>query len=96
MERILTIKEYNFVKEFIGLIEKYNIMFSTDGKARIEIIVQEKEGDLRTSFLKPPLRLGDCFDQIELYEVLNQTEERIKHIAEEYKSEEIFTQHLDK
>ena len=36
------------------------------------------------------------YNETELYEILNQTNERIKQIAEDYKSEEIFTQHLTK
>lgn len=96
MERILTKKEYSFVKEFIELIRKYGILFSTDNEGKIVITIHEKEGDNRTDFLTPPIELGDCFDETELYEILNQTDERIKQIAEEYKSEEIFTQHLVK
>lgn len=96
MERILTKKEYAFVKEFIGLIKKYGILFSTDKEGKIIIIVHEKEGDIRPDFLKPSIELADCFDETELYEILNQTDERIKQIAEDYKSEKIFTQHLTK
>lgn len=96
MERILTKKEYSFVKEFIELIKKYGILFSTDKEGKIVIVIYEKEGDNRPDFLTPSIELGDCFDETELYEILNQTNERIKLIAEDYKSEEIFIQHLTK
>ena len=96
MERILTIKEYKFVKEFIELIRKHGILFSTNQEGKIVVIIHEKEGDNRPDFLTPAIELGDCFDETELYEILNQTNERIKQIAEDYKSEEIFTQHLTK
>ena len=96
MERILTIKEYKFVKEFIELILKHGILFSTNQEGKIVVIIHEKEGDNRPDFLTPAIELGDCFDETELYEILNQTNERIKQIAEDYKSEEIFTQHLTK
>lgn len=92
MKRILTKKEYYFIKEFIDLIQKYNILFSTNEKGDIKIYTHEKVEDCKSDFLEPPIELGDCFDETELYEILNQTEERIKQIAEEYKSEEIFTQ----
>ena len=96
MERILTKKEYKFVIDLIELIKKYGILFSTNDKGNIVILVHEKEGDARPDFLTPSIELGDCFDETELYEILDQTNERIRQIAEEYKSEEIFTQHLIK
>lgn len=96
MERILTKKEYKFVIDLIELIKKYGILFSTNDKGNIVILVHEKKGDSRPDFLTPSIELGDCFDETELYEILNQTNERIRQIAEEYKSEEIFAQHLTK
>lgn len=96
MKRILTKKEYEFVKDFIVLIKKYKLLFSANEAGHIVIIVNEKEEDGRDTFLRPSIELGDCFDETELNEILSQTEERIKQIAEEFKSEDIFINHIMK
>ena len=91
MIKVLTETEYKFLKEFIALIEKYNLLFTTDEKGEIEVTVHRQQLATETN-----QNLGDCFDETELNYILDQTDERIKQIAEEYQSEEIFTQHLSK
>ena len=61
-------------------------------KLKSQFIDNNQNSDL----LHTPIHLGDCFDETELNYILDQTDERIKQIAEEYQSEEIFTQHLSK
>ena len=41
MKRILTNKEYRFIKELKGLMAKYNVVISTDAQGKIEIVVNE-------------------------------------------------------
>ena len=41
MKRILTNKEYRFIKELKGLMDKYNVVISTDAQGKIEIVVNE-------------------------------------------------------
>lgn len=100
MIKVLTETEYKFLKEFIALIEKYNLLFTTDEKGEIEVTVHRQqlatETNQNSDLLHTPIHLGDCFDETELNYILDQTDERIKQIAEEYQSEEIFTQHLSK
>lgn len=95
MERILTKKEYKFVTEFIELMEKYGVLFSTNEKGHIEIIVHERYGEIvENEFVNPFLELGDCFDQTELHKILEQTDERIKQIALDYLPEELFNKYV--
>ena len=100
MIKVLTETEYKFLKEFIALIEKYNLLFTTDEKGEIEVTVHRQqlatETNQNSDLLHTPIHLGVCFDETELNYILDQTDERIKQIAEEYQSEEIFTQHLSK
>ena len=100
MIKVLTEIEYKFLKEFIALIEKYNLLFTTDEKGEIEVTVHRQqlttETNQNSDLLHTPIHLGDCFDETELNYILDQTDERIKQIAEEYQSKEIFTQHLSK
>ena len=41
MKRILTNKEYRFIKELKGLMARYNVVISTDAQGKIEIVVNE-------------------------------------------------------
>ena len=36
MIKVLTETEYKFLKEFIALIEKYNLLFTTDEKEKLK------------------------------------------------------------
>lgn len=95
MERILTKREYKFVTEFIELMDKYSVLFSTNEKGHIEIIVQENYGDVvDNEFLNPFLELKDCFDHNELLDVLKQTDERIKQIALDYLPKDLFDKYV--
>lgn len=100
MIKILTETEYKFLKEFIALIEKYNLLFTTDEKGEIEVTVHRQQLATETSqnseLLHTPIHLRDCFDETELNYILDQTDERIKQIAAEYQTEKIFTQHMSK
>jgi len=42
MIKVLTETEYKFLKEFIALIEKYNLLFTTDEKGEIEVTVHRQ------------------------------------------------------
>ena len=87
MIKVLTETEYKFLKEFIALIEKYNLLFTTDEKGEIEVTVHRQqlatETNQNSDLLHTPIHLGDCFDETELNYILDQTDERIKQIAEE-------------
>ncbi|MBV3839346.1 hypothetical protein [Bacteroides xylanisolvens] len=43
MKRILTNKEYRFIKELKELMTKYNAVISTDAQGKIEIVVNEDD-----------------------------------------------------
>ena len=43
MKRILTNKEYRFIKELKELMTKYNAVISTDAQGKIEIVVSIKQ-----------------------------------------------------
>ena len=43
MIKVLTETEYKFLKEFIALIEKYNLLFTTDEKGEIEVTVHRQQ-----------------------------------------------------
>lgn len=94
MERILSKMEYQFIEEFIVLIKKYNLFFSTDDKGEIELTVTKDVKDSLNNFLYPPIQLGDCFDKTELYEMLKLTDERIIQIAKDYLPEDLIAKHL--
>ena len=98
MIKVLTEIEYKFLKEFIALIEKYNLLFTTDEKGEIEVTVHRQqlatETNQNSDLLHTPIHLGDCFDETELNYILDQTDERIKQIAEEYQSEAVSYTHL--
>ena len=101
MIKVLTETEYKFLKEIHCPDRKIQTYFSTtDEKGEIEVTVHRQqlatETNQNSDLLHTPIHLGDCFDETELNYILDQTDERIKQIAEEYQSEEIFTQHLSK
>ena len=62
----------------------------------VELRTQSDRSQMCIRDRHTPIHLGDCFDETELNYILDQTDERIKQIAEEYQSEDIFTQHLSK
>ena len=84
MIKVLTETEYKFLKEFIALIEKYNLLFTTDEKGEIEVTVHRQqlatETNQNSDLLHTPIHLGDCFDETELNYILDQTDERIKQM----------------
>ena len=43
MKRILTSKEYRFIKGLKELMTKYNAVISTDAQGKIEIVVNEDD-----------------------------------------------------
>ena len=43
MKRILTNKEYRFIKGLKELMTKYNAVISTDAQGKIEIVVNEDD-----------------------------------------------------
>ena len=48
MIKVLTETEYKFLKEFIALIEKYNLLFTTDEKGEIEVTVHRQQLETET------------------------------------------------
>lgn len=46
MKRILTSKEYRFIKGLKELMTKYNAVISTDAQGKIEIVVNEDDESL--------------------------------------------------
>ena len=63
MIKVLTEIEYKFLKEFIALIEKYNLLFTTDEKGEIEVTVHRQqlatETNQNSDLLHTPIHLGD-------------------------------------
>lgn len=100
MIKVLTEVEYQFLKEFTALIEKYSLLFTTDEKREIEVTVHKNkvaaEAGNAPDLVYTPIHLGECFDETELNYILSQTDERIKQIAEEYKAEAAFARHTAK
>lgn len=88
MEVILSRKEYEFVIDLIELIKKYGILFCVNEQNRISVSLREGHLD-RNEFLNPYLDLGDCCDEDELYEILEQSDKRLLQIAAGYKAEEL-------
>ena len=62
MIKVLTETEYKFLKEFIALIEKYNLLFTTDEKGEIEVTVHRQqlatETNQNSDLLHTPIHLG--------------------------------------
>ena len=69
MKRILTSKEYRFIKGLKELMTKYNAVISTDAQGKIEIVVNEDDEsfDFET---ESTIYLGECFSDDELNELL--------------------------
>lgn len=67
MKRILTSKEYRFIKGLKELMTKYNAVISTDAQGKIEIVVNEDDEsfDFET---ESTIYLGECFSDDELNE----------------------------
>ena len=76
MKRILTSKEYRFIKGLKELMTKYNAVISTDAQGKIEIVVNEDDEsfDFET---ESTIYLGECFSDDELNELL---EKNLAHI----------------
>ena len=85
MKRILTNKEYRFIKELKGLMARYNVVISTDAQGKIEIVVNEDDEsfDFET---ESTIYLGEYFSDNELNELLERNLAHIKRIEEEYKT----------
>ena len=62
MKRILTSKEYRFIKGLKELMTKYNAVISTDAQGKIEIVVNEDDEsfDFET---ESTIYLGECFSK---------------------------------
>ncbi len=85
MKRILTNKEYRFIKGLKELMTKYNAVISTDAQGKIEIVVNEDDEsfDFET---ESTIYLGECFSDDELNELLEKNFAHIIRIKEEYKT----------
>ena len=83
MKRILTSKEYRFIKGLKELMIKYNAVISTDAQGKIEIVVNE---DNESFDFESTIYLGECFSDDELNELLEKNFAHIKRIKEEYKT----------
>lgn len=85
MKRILTSKEYKFIKELKELMTKYNAIISTDEQDKIEIVVNEdnESFDFET---ESTIYMGECFSDNELNELLKKNHAHIKRMEEEYKT----------
>ena len=80
MKRILTSKEYRFIKGLKELMTKYNA-----AQGKIEIVVNEDDEsfDFET---ESTIYLGECFSDDELNELLEKNLAHIIRIKEEYKT----------
>lgn len=85
MKRILTNKEYRFIKELKELMTKYNTVISTDAQGKIEIVVNEDNESFDFES-ESTIYLGTCFSDLELNELLERNLAHIKRIEEEYKT----------
>jgi len=88
MKRILTSKEYKFIKELKELMDKYNAVISTDAQGKIEIVVNETNASFDFE-AESTIYLGACFSDIELNELLEKNIAHIKRIKEEYKTSKL-------
>lgn len=64
MKRILTNKEYRFIKELKELMTKYNAVISTDAQGKIEIVVNE-DNELNPEKPDVPLNKNDAFQKVQ-------------------------------
>ena len=85
MKRILTNKEYRFIKGLKELMTKYNAVISTDAQGKIEIVVNEDNESFDFE-AESTIYLGACFSDYELNELLEKNFAHIKRIKEEYKT----------
>ncbi|MCS2675669.1 hypothetical protein NXV90_04890 [Bacteroides ovatus] len=60
MKRILTNKEYRFIKGLKELMIKYNAVISTDAQGKIEIVVNEDNESFDFE-AESTIYLGACF-----------------------------------
>ena len=84
-KRILTNKEYRFIKELKELMTKYNAVISTDAQGKIEIVVNEDNESFDFE-AESTIYLGACFSDYELNELLEKNFAHIIRIKEEYKT----------
>ena len=82
MKRILTNKEYRFIKGLKELMIKYNAVISTDAQGKIEI----EDNESFDFEAESTIYLGACFSDYELNELLEKNFAHIKRIKEEYKT----------
>ena len=75
MKRILTSKEYRFIKGLKELMTKYNAVISTNE--------DDESFDFET---ESTIYLGECFSDDELNELLEKNLAHIIRIKEEYKT----------
>ena len=85
MKRILTSKEYRFIKGLKELMTKYNAVISTDAQGKIEIVVNEDDESFDFE-AESTIYLGACFSDYELNELLEKNFAHIIRIKEEYKT----------
>ena len=85
MKRILTSKEYRFIKGLKELMTKYNAVISTDAQGKIAIVVNDEVESFDFDRLST-FYLGDFFSDDELYEFLEKNLAHIIRIKEEYKT----------
>ena len=81
MKRILTNKEYRFIKGLKELMIKYNAVISTDAQGKIEIVVNEDNESFDFE-AESTIYLGACFSDYELNELLEKNFAHIKRINE--------------
>lgn len=79
MIRILTKKEAQFLEELSALIEKYDVLFSTEKQGEINITVYEGEEDnidgIRTSIF-----FKTNFDESDIKDLLEKTKDSLKQL----------------
>ena len=85
MKRILTNKEYRFIKGLKELMIKYNAVISTDAQGKIEIVVNEDNESFDFE-AESTIYLGACFSDYELNELLEKNLAHIIRMKEEYKT----------
>lgn len=85
MIRILTKKEYDFLKEFSSLIEKYDVLFQADKQGRVSIQLYDGH-DLNTNWEQIAIHFQDNFDESDINDLLAEITNQLKELVEQHQS----------
>lgn len=79
MIRILTKKESEFLEELSVLIEKYDVLFSTEKQGEINITVYDGDED-KIDLIRTSIFFKTNFDESDIKDLLEKTKESLKQL----------------